>query len=69
MNPAATLGCFLDLVAHGNLRSPGRGFRSSGQDDLRQLGVLRSTFYGWYGCYEMFAFDGLHDKKAALRPR
>ena len=36
---------------------------------LRQLGVPRSTFYGWYGRYEMFGFDGLHDKKPALRPR
>ena len=36
---------------------------------LRQLGVPRSTFYGWYGRYEMFGFDGLHDRKPAPRPR
>jgi len=36
---------------------------------LRQLGVPRSTFYGWYGRYEMFGFDGLQDKKPAPRPR
>ncbi len=36
---------------------------------LRPLGVPRSTFYGWYGRYEMFGFDGLQDKKPAPRPR
>ena len=36
---------------------------------LRELGVPRSTFYGWYGRYEMFGFDGLQDKKPAPRPR
>lgn len=30
---------------------------------LRQLGVPRSTFYGWYGRYEMFGFDGLQESK------
>ena len=28
---------------------------------LRQLGVPRSTFYGWYQRYEAEGFDGLHD--------
>jgi putative transposase len=36
---------------------------------LRQLGVPRSTFYGWYQRYESDGFDGLHDKKPAPRPR
>ena len=36
---------------------------------LRQLGVPRSTFYGWYQRYEAGGFDGLHDKKPAPRPR
>ena len=30
---------------------------------LRQLGVPRSTFYGWYQRYEAEGFDGLEDKK------
>ncbi len=29
---------------------------------LRQLGVARSTFYGWYQRYLAAGFDGLHDK-------
>jgi transposase InsO family protein len=36
---------------------------------LRQLGVPRSTFYGWYQRYEAEGFNGLHDQKPALRPR
>ena len=36
---------------------------------LRQLGVPRSTFYGWYQRYAEEGFDGLHDKKPAPRPR
>jgi putative transposase len=36
---------------------------------LRQLGVPRSTFYGWYQRYLALGFDGLHDKKPAPRPR
>ena len=36
---------------------------------LRQLGVPRSTFYGWYQRYEAESFDGLHDRKPARRPR
>jgi transposase InsO family protein len=36
---------------------------------LRQLGVPRSTFYGWYQRYVEQGFDGLHDKKPAPRPR
>jgi putative transposase len=36
---------------------------------LRQLGVPRSTFYGWYQRYEEFGFDGLHDKTPAPQPR
>ncbi len=36
---------------------------------LRQLGVPRSTFYGWYQRYVDQGFDGLHDKKPAPRPR
>jgi hypothetical protein len=36
---------------------------------LRQLGVPRSTFYGWYQRYEAEGFDGLHDQKPAPRPR
>jgi transposase len=36
---------------------------------LRQMGVPRSTFYGWVQRYEEFGFDGLHDKTAAPQPR
>ena len=36
---------------------------------LRQLGVPRSTFYGWYQRYVDQGFNGLHDKKPAPRPR
>ena len=36
---------------------------------LRQLGVPRSTFYGWYQRYIDQGFEGLHDKKPAPRPR
>ena len=36
---------------------------------LRQLGVPRSTFYGWYQRYVEGGFDGLHDKKPAPRGR
>jgi transposase InsO family protein len=36
---------------------------------LRQLGVPRSTFYGWYQRYLTFGFDGLRDKKPAHRAR
>ena len=36
---------------------------------LRQLGVPRSTFYGWYQRYETAGFDGLCDAKPAPRPR
>ena len=36
---------------------------------LRQLGVPRSTFYGWYQRYVEQGFEGLHDKKPAPRPR
>ncbi len=36
---------------------------------LRQLGVPRSTFYGWYQRYEAEGFDGLVDHKPAPRPR
>jgi len=36
---------------------------------LRQMGVPRSTFYGWVQRYEEFGFDGLHDKTPAPRPR
>ena len=36
---------------------------------LRQLGVPRSTFYGWYQRYVDEGFDGLRDKKPASRPR
>jgi len=32
---------------------------------LRQLGVPRSTFYGWYQRYLALGFDGLYDKKPA----
>ncbi len=32
---------------------------------LRQLGISRSTFYGWYQRYLALGFDGLHDKKPA----
>jgi transposase-like protein len=35
---------------------------------LRQLGVPRSTFYGWYQRYVGQGFDGLHDKKPVLGP-
>jgi putative transposase len=36
---------------------------------LRQLGVPRSTFYGWYQRYEEMGFEGLHDKTPAPQPR
>ena len=36
---------------------------------LRQLGVPRSTFYGWYQRYLSGGFDGLHDRKPSRRPR
>ncbi len=36
---------------------------------LRQLGVPRSTFSGWYQRYQTEGFDGLHDQKPAPRPR
>jgi len=36
---------------------------------LRQLGVPRSTFYGWYQRYLDEGFDGLHDRKPAARGR
>ena len=36
---------------------------------LRQLGVARSTFYGWYQRYDTKGFDGLHDKKPGTQPR
>jgi putative transposase len=36
---------------------------------LRQLGVPRSTFYGWYQRYQADGFDGLHDKKPVPRAR
>ena len=36
---------------------------------LRQLGVARSTFYGWYQRYDTDGFDGLHDKKPGVQPR
>jgi len=36
---------------------------------LRQLGIARSTFYGWYQRYAARGFDGLHDKKPTRRPR
>jgi putative transposase len=39
------------------------------QETLRQLGVPRSTFYGWYQRYQVEGFDGLHDQKPAPRPR
>jgi transposase InsO family protein len=39
------------------------------RETLRQLGVPRSTFYGWYQRYEAEGFDGLHDQKPVPRPR
>ena len=36
---------------------------------LRQLGVPRSTFYGWYQRYVEEGFDGLHDRKPPPRGR
>ena len=36
---------------------------------LRQLGVPRSTFYGWYQRYLTEGFDGLHDQKPVPQPR
>jgi len=36
---------------------------------LRQLGVPRSTFYGWYQRYVTLGFDGLYDKKPVQRTR
>ena len=37
------------------------------QVTLRQLGVPRSTFYGWYQRYLDAGFDGLQDKQPARR--
>jgi len=37
------------------------------QATLRQLGVPRSPFYGWYQRYEAKGFDGLEDKKPRRR--
>jgi putative transposase len=34
---------------------------------LRQLGIPRSTFYGWYQRYLEAGFDGLQDKQPARR--
>ena len=36
---------------------------------LRQLGVPRSTFYGWYQRYLAEGYDGLHDHKPVQRRR
>ena len=36
---------------------------------LRQLGVPRSTFYGWFQRYQAEGFDGLHDQKPVPGPR
>ena len=36
---------------------------------LRQVGVPRSTFYGWYRRYLAEGFDGLHDQKPSPQPR
>jgi transposase InsO family protein len=36
---------------------------------LRQLGIPRSPFYGWYQRYLALGFEGLHDKKPAHGPR
>jgi putative transposase len=36
---------------------------------LRQLGVPKSTFYGWYQRYLALGFEGLCDKKPAHRAR
>ena len=41
----------------------------SARATLRQLGVPRSTFYGWYERYLALGFDGLQDRKPAPRPR
>ena len=32
---------------------------------LKQLGIPKSTFYGWYQRYLAAGLDGLHDKKPA----
>ena len=37
------------------------------QATLRQLGVPRSTFYGWYQRYLELGFDGLDDRQPARR--
>jgi len=36
---------------------------------LRQLGVPRSTFYGWYQRYDEMGFEGLFDKTPTPRSR
>lgn len=36
---------------------------------LRQMNIPRSMFYSWYQRYVEDGFDGLRDKKPALRPR
>jgi transposase InsO family protein len=36
---------------------------------LRQLGIVHSTFYGWYERYHRLGFDGLRDRKPKPRPR
>ena len=43
------------------------GAELSVQVTLRQLGVARSTFYGWYQRYLELGFDGLEDKQPARR--
>ena len=41
----------------------------SARATLRQLGIPRSPFYGWYQRYLALGFEGLHDKKPAHGPR
>jgi transposase InsO family protein len=36
---------------------------------LRQLGIARSTFYGWYERFHRLGFDGLEDRKPRPQPR
>jgi len=36
---------------------------------LRQLGIPRSTFYGWYQRYQLQGFDGLYDRPPPRRSR
>ncbi len=39
------------------------GSQLSVRATLRQLGIPKSTFYGWYQRFLTAGFEGLHDRK------